>query len=189
GPVHGAEVTLSASAFLYDGLTCGVQNRSFVLQTGTSGTYRFDHVLVGPMSVSAQHPFTQAVTGARSLLAKDGEQKTIDLQLADNRAGILSGAVFMPDGATPAPAGTEVTALGPLPDVSVTTDDAGRFHFTRILPAGSYQLTARDAVSGGVVRETLYLQRAVDVAVVLRLKGRGEVRVRVVDGNDDPVER
>ena len=100
---------------------------------------------------------------------------------------MLSGTVFLPDGATPAGAGVQVTAKGALPDVVVETDTEGRFHFGKIFPEGGYTLTLADPVTGAVARDNVYLSLGQDVTHDLRLKGRGAVRVVVVDGADEPI--
>ena len=68
---------------------------------------------------------------------------TFNLQMVNTIAGVLSGKVSLPDG-TPAGAGVEVIANGPLPDVTVHTDARGEYHFAKIFPAGVYTVTASD---------------------------------------------
>ena len=103
-------------------------------------------------------------------------------------SGEFSGTIFLPDGVTPAGAGVEVTANGPLPDVTVLTDASGHFRFAKIFPEGSYTVTVRDPVTGGVVRESIILHAGQDVSHDMRLKGRGTVTVQVVDGSGLPVD-
>jgi hypothetical protein len=88
---------------------------------------------------------------------------------------------------TPAGAGVEVAAVGPLPEVIVTTDATSTFKFAKIFPEGTYTLTARDAATGGVRREQIYLRAGQDETRDLRLKGRGTVNVQVVNSAGQPV--
>ena len=188
--VTGGEVALRSRAFVNDGqFTCGM-----VLQDSHRGpvrpdtsTYEFKGVAVGPVTVTARHFVSTAVSRGGNL-AKAGETLTLDLQLVDTIAGELSGLVTLPSG-TPAGAGVEVTAEGPLPEVTVRTEADGRFAFAKVLPQGSYTLTARDPVTGGVVRDRVYLKAGQDLQHDLRLKGRGTVRVSVVDSDGLPVDR
>ena len=119
---------------------------------------------------------------------RDGDHLSFDLKLVNTISGELSGTVFLPDGQTPAGAGVQVTAYGPLPDVMVTTNAEGRYAFAKIFPEGRYSLTVRDPVTGGVAQENIYINAAQDAVHDLRLKGRGTVRVRVVDGGGTPVD-
>src|SRR5262249_55607759 len=91
------------------------------------------------------------------------------------------------DGVTPAGSGVEVTTSGILPDVVVHTDDLGHYRFAKIFPEGLYTMTVRDPITGGIAQESIYLRAAQDAAHDVRLEGRGTVRVRVVDGADQPV--
>ena len=72
-------------------------------------------------------------------------------------SGVLSGTVYLPDGTTQAGAGVQVTATGPLPDVTVSTNSSGFFKFAKIFPDGLYTLTASDPVSGGISQMKVYL--------------------------------
>src|SRR5262249_49842212 len=50
-----------------------------------------------------------------------------------------------------------------------------------------YTLTASDPVTGGVIRNNIFLRAAQDMVHDLRLKGKGTVTVQVVDGSNLPV--
>src|SRR5439155_23777098 len=63
----------------------------------------------------------------------------------------------------------------------------GEYHFAKIFPEGSYTLTVRDATSGGLARAQLFLRTGVNATHDFRLKGKGTVLVRVVEGSDQPV--
>ena len=185
----GGEVRMSSYEFENDGLfTCGL-----VLKETHRGPidpvnnqFRFTNVLVGPVYVSATHPLFPTVS-ASGTITSAGQILPFNLQLVDTIAGELTGTIFLPDGTTPAGAGVEVTANGPTPDVMVKTDAQGRFRFAKVFPQGTYSITARDPRSGGLSLETVYLRAREDVKHDQRLKGRGTVRVRVVDGSDQPV--
>ena len=82
----------------------------------------------------------------------------------------------------------EVTANGPLPDVIVKTNAAGEYAFAKIFPQGNYTVTVLDPITGGLSRERIFLRTDEAVEHDFRLKGRGSVTVRVVDGADVPVE-
>ena len=189
-PAHGAEVVLQSRVFFNDGqLTCdlvpGVSHR---VRTGQDGTYDFDGVPVGSVKVTATHPFNSKTIGAQGNLAQHGAHVVLpDLVFVDTIAGILDGIVLLPDGETPAGKGIEVTASGPLPDITVKTNAAGRYQFPEILPEGGWTLLARDPQTGLVAREKIFLRAGEPATHDLRLEGRGRVLVRVVDGADDPV--
>ncbi len=189
-PVGASDVTLSASRFKYDPLQqlCGLATVPLTQRTSitgaTPGEVRFDNVLLGAYGVRATNPFAVgALVGAQGTLTQPGQVAAHVLVTRDVMAGVLSGRVFFPDGSTPAP-GVRVTATGPVPDVTVTTDALGAFHFARVLPAGTYRLTARDpdVLRGGAVQETVVLGVNQNATLELRLLGRGSVVVKVVDG-------
>lgn len=188
-PAHGADVALNSRVFVNDGVgTCNLVHRtSHRARTDETGRFRFSGVNVGPVGLVATHPFFPNPVGAQGHLPTDGQQADFTLRLANTTAGELTGTVFLPDGVTPAGAGVEVTANGALPDVVVSTNAQGVYRFARILPEGSYTVTARDPVTGGLVQTWIALRRAQDARLDVRLKGRGRVLARVVDGADQPV--
>ncbi|HKC13685.1 MAG TPA: carboxypeptidase-like regulatory domain-containing protein, partial [Vicinamibacteria bacterium] len=189
-PSFGASVALSSRHFFNDGLTtCDlIMEVSHRVQTGPDGTFAFSGVNVGPVNASASQPFFPTTVGASSTLKADGQTLTFPpLRLVNTIAGVLSGRVFLPDGTTPIGAGVEVTASGPLPDITVSTDDQGQYHFAKILPEGLYRVRASDAVTGGLAQDSIYLSAGQDMTHDLRLKGRGTVSVTVVDGANRPV--
>jgi len=185
-PSMGADVKLFSKVLDEDScsLVSGIAQR---VRTDQAGKFRFTGVHVGQFSVTASHPFFTTNVGSQGTITSNGQTIDLTLRLVNTISGVLSGVVYLPDGVTPAGAGVEVTATGPLPDVTVTTDAAGRYEFAKIFPEGNYTLTARDAASGGVHREQLSLRAGQDVTHNLRLKGRGTVRVKVVDGAGNPV--
>jgi len=186
-PALGADVILRAKVFDPDicSLTSGQAQR---MRTDSQGKFRFNGVNVGSVSVTVTHPFFTTSIGAQgTLTANNGTVDFSPLKLVNTISGVLSGHVYLPDGVTPAGAGVEVTAVGPLPEVTVTTNADGYFEFAKIFPGGNYSLTATDPVTGGLRRDTITLVAAQDVVHDIRLKGRGTVNVRVVDGAGNPV--
>ncbi len=187
-PALGAEVAIRSSRFVNDGSVCGLAfGVSHRIRTDVQGRFAVPRVNVGPIGVTAHQAFFPTDVGAQGNLLTAGSAVAFTLRLVNSTAGELSGRVLLPDGATPAGSGVEVTVGGVLPDVTVRTNESGAFRFARILPAGSYRLTARDPVTGGVVQERVFLRAGQDAVQDLRLKGKGAVRVRVVDGLDRPV--
>ena len=135
------------------------------------------------MQLLARHEFLNATIGRSLNLTHDGQAiDGIVLQFTGTTVPVLSGRVTLPDGTTPAGPGIEVTASGPLPDVTVTTNAASQYRIADILPAGGYTLTARDPETGFTTRAQVYLQAGQAATHDLRLQGRGTVKVRVVDG-------
>ena len=129
---------------------------------------------MGSVQLLARHELLNKTIGRTLNLTQDGQAiDGIVLQFTDTMAGVLSGVVTLPDGLTPAGAGVEVTASGPLPDVTVTTNAASQYRIADILPAGSYTLTARDPETGFTTRAQIYLQAGQDATHDLRLQGRG----------------
>jgi hypothetical protein len=187
-PALGADIRLGGRVFDEDAcsLVGGLAQR---IRTDVNGKFRFSGVNVGQVSVTATHPFFTTAVGGSGTLTKDGATLDFPLKLVNTISGVLSGTVYLPDGVTPAGAGVEVTAVGPLPETTVTTDVNGKYQFAKIFPEGSYSLTARDAVTGGLRRDSIYIRAAQDMTHDLRLKGRGTVQVRVVDGGGNPVTK
>ncbi|PYX67449.1 MAG: hypothetical protein DMG78_27840, partial [Acidobacteria bacterium] len=157
------------------------------MQTDTSGSFQFRQVNVGKVGVTASQSFYPTQVGAQGTLAKNGATINFPLQLVNSTSGVLSGTIFLPDGVTPAGAGVQVIANGPLPNVTVGTDANGNYKFAKIFPEGKYTLTASDPVSGGVNQMKIYLRAGQDMTQNLRLLGTGTVNVTVVDGAGAPV--
>lgn len=185
-PVLGATVQLSSNVF--NPAYCILQQAySQSLQTDVAGKFQFNDVLVGGVGVTASQSFYPTQVGAQGTLPKNGSTVNFPLQMVNTISGVLSGVVFLPDGITAAGAGVQVTANGPLPNVTVSTDATGTFKFAKIFPQGMYTLSAADPVSGGVMQMQVYLRASQDTTQNLRLKGTGTVNVTVVDGAGVPV--
>ena len=187
-PVHGAEVALRSQVYINDGLIdCGLfAGESHRGRTDQDGKITFTNVNAGRVSVTAHHPFFDQTAGRSGNLA-GGEELPFRLEFTDTIAGELSGTVFLPDGTTPAGVGVEVTVNGPLPDVTVKTNDESRYRFAEILPAGNWTFTVIDPQTSGLAQSKIVLQAGQAAVHDVRLKGQGTVRVRVVNGADEPV--
>ena len=185
-PALGSDVTLTSRVFNRDAceLERGVSHRG---RTDQNGEFTFANVSFGQVSVTATHPFADKQVGATATLTK-ANPVDFELVLVDTTAGVVSGTVYLPDGVTPAGAGVEVKALGPLPEVEVRTGEDGGYRFRAIFPQGMYTFTVTDPITGFAAREQLFLRSGMDTGHDFRLKGRGTVRVRVVDAADNPVE-
>jgi hypothetical protein len=188
-PVFGADVSLTSEAFFNDGtFTCGLTTMvSHRARTDLTGRFRFAGVNVGAVGVTATQSFFPTAVGSRGFVSAAGQTVDFTLRLENTTAGELSGVVYLPDGVTPAGGGIEVRANGMLPDVIVRTNGESRYRFARIFPEGIYTLTVRDPVTGGLAQERIFLRAAQDLTHDFRLKGKGSVRARVVDGADQPV--
>ncbi|MEA2464338.1 MAG: large repetitive protein, partial [Acidobacteriota bacterium] len=187
-PTLGADVSLRSKLFDEDScsLVDGVSHR---MRTDESGRFQFNGVNIGNVSVTATQSFYPTAAGESFTLNAAGAHKEVTLRLTNTISGELSGTIYLPDGETRAGAGVEVTARGPLPDVTVVTDVQGNYQFAKIFPQGSYTVTVSDPVTGGVAQEAIFLRAAQDLQRDLRLKGRGTVRVTVVDGAGQPVQK
>ena len=174
-PAFGADIEVRSIHF--DAETCSLQNGvSHRVRTAVDGRFQFSNVNVGPVSLTVSQAFFPTKIAAGGTLLRNGDHLSFDLKLVNTISGELSGTIFLPDGQTPAGAGVQVTAYGPLPDVTVTTNAEGRYVFAKIFPEGRYSLTVRDPVTGGVAQEQIYIKAAQDAVHDLRLKGRGTVR-------------
>jgi hypothetical protein len=185
-PAVGANVSVRSRTFNNETCTLAEMDSHFV-RSDHLGRFSLPAVGVGKVSITTSHPFLPISTGVGTAITRPGEHVDVVLRLVDSFAGELSGRILLPDGVTPSGPGVEVTINGPLPDITVRTDADGAFRFAKILPAGNYTMTATDPLSGALARESVTLKAGQDLAHEMRLKGRGTVRVRVVDALDVPV--
>ncbi|HYE86931.1 MAG TPA: carboxypeptidase regulatory-like domain-containing protein, partial [Vicinamibacterales bacterium] len=185
-PVFGANIEVFSKK--YNSGSCALEaGISHRLRTNLNGEYRVTGVPVGSVSVSASQEFFPTPVGASRVLARDGDELVIDLKLIHTIAGKVSGKVLLPDGVTPAGAGVTLSAIGALPEVLVSTNANGEYAFPKIFPAGGLTVTVRDPATGYVAQERLSVAAGQDLQHNFRLKGRGTVRVTVVDGAGVPV--
>ncbi len=128
--------------------------RSFAAetQTGTDGTFRFDGVLVGDVSVTATQLVTQLAGSQSGTLLSDGA--TLDLHVALEPAAELRGRVLREDGVTPA-SGMALELTNGSRRFGTTPSD-GTFAFAN-LSLGSYTLTVTDPLGSGLARATAAL--------------------------------
>lgn len=190
----GGEIALSSNVFRNDGrYFCGLKGGEVshrALIDPATGRFRFTGVNIGPVFVTATNGFFPTPVGASGTLTGNGQELELELRFVNTIAGELTGTVFLPDGAIPAGSGVEVTADGAaLQKVTVRTDALGNYKFAAVLPAGGYTITARDSATGSVARGNVYMAASRAAQLDLRLKSRGIVRVRVVDGADQPVPK
>ncbi len=188
-PVLGANVVLGARRL--DGGTCSFVEtpRARQVRTGLDGTFVFNDVPVGRVTVSATSPMFDIAASASASILREGDVRDFTLTLSEVIAGELNGAVYLPDGTTPAGSGVAVTVTAPSrPDVTVITGDDGLYSFAKVFPPGRYDLTANDPVTGNLSRQTIFLLEDQDLAVDLRLLGRATVEVTVLDGAGNPVD-
>lgn len=187
-PLHGADVTLRSNRFKKDLWTCDlVAQDTHAARSDANGRFTFTGVNAGAVHVMARHDLAGAIGSVWGQLT-GGQTLDLSLEVTPTIAGELSGTVYLPDGTTPVGPDVEVTVNGPLPDVTVRTNAQGHYAFAAVLPQGTYTMTARDPVGGGVARKAIYL-RGGEVAVHdVRLLGKGSVVVTVVDGANQVVE-
>ena len=188
-PVLGASVVLGSRRLVSASCSFVQDGAAQQVRTGVDGTFRFNNVPVGAITVSASSVFFPVSTTMRDALLVDGDIKDFELALVSKIAGELNGTIFLPDGVTPAGIGVDVAVSGgSLPDVTVRTDVDGRYSFAKIFSASRYTLTASDSVTGKLTRETIFLQEDQDLTVDMRLLGRSSVEVTVVDGAGELIE-
>src|SRR6185369_3535402 len=72
-------------------------------------------------------------------------------------------------------------------DVTVRTDAGGYYEFAEVFAEGGYSLTAVDPVTGKTNQTGVSVRKNQDITVDLRLLGRGNLKVRVVDGGGSPL--
>jgi hypothetical protein len=186
-PALGAIVQLTSN--VVDQQNCVMtQGATQSVQTDASGAFTFSRVNVGPVGVTASQTFYPTQVGKQGTLTTNGATINFQLQLVNTISGVLSGTIYLPDGVTPAGAGVQVTAIGQLPAVTVSTDSNGNYHFAKIFPDGLYTLTATDPISGGTNQTYVYMHAGQDTTQKLRLKGTGTINVTVVDGAGVPVQ-
>lgn len=169
-PVTAAAITFHASSAV--GSAPEVQ-----VTTDSTGTFRFDGVLVGQFWMTARDPATAQAGSTSGLMTRAGDTVTADVHLAAYAA--LAGTVYRADGTTTV-AGATVTTTSYR---TTTTDEAGRYLFD-ILPLGPIGLRVDDssAHGKGVASTTLTTAGATKTLDVV-LFGQGTVVVTVVDAS------
>jgi len=146
-----------------------------------NGTYTFTGVYGGNLSVTASNAFKPSPVSKSGSITTNGQVVPINLTLVD-KVGSISGTVLNPD-SSPVGAGVTVTVTFGGADVIVSTDEAGHFQFTSIIPAGTRRIIAEDKTTTYKNLTYVSVPRGGDVPVTIRLLGKGSMTVKVLDGN------
>ena len=151
-------------------------------------TFQTSGLRFGDFRLLAATPFSPTMAqGSGALNVNNPSQSGIVLRFPATLEtnGTLAGTVFMPDGTTPAPAGTQVAiSFGTL---TITTDANGRFVSQLPIPAGSYSLNALEPVSGLTGSGACTIIGGVQSETTIRLLGLGRVIVTVKRANGSAV--
>ncbi|MEJ2166563.1 MAG: hypothetical protein P8X90_13600, partial [Desulfobacterales bacterium] len=166
----------------------------------TTGAFTFNNVFMGNFVVTAAGPFSPDPIAERGIMPADGAAVEIALQLQPTSA--ITGTVYQSDGATPVGEDVVVTFRGfklvYYPNVGwveepngiqeeiVTTDANGRFRLP-VVNAGRYAITAHDPSTGKVAEIKGMIRAGQTDDVALRLLGLGDVTIRVLTSQGDPV--
>ncbi|MEG7522132.1 MAG: carboxypeptidase-like regulatory domain-containing protein [Chromatiales bacterium] len=173
-PVAGAHVSLSGS---------GVAAVRLQSTTRTDGSFRFDGVTVGNFSLSAKDASTGFSGDADGSIGFEGDLVVQNIILEG--LGAVQVQVLGTDG-NPVD-NVEVTLSGSDGSRTAAVDTNGEFTF-EFLKLGNYRLQAHSLANehNGGVGETTIGQVGETAAVILSLRGIGEVTVVVVDANGVP---
>ncbi|ABQ27183.1 Ig-like domain-containing protein [Geotalea uraniireducens] len=177
----GADVALSSMR--PDGLGWLRYDRSANVKSDPqSGRYTFTNVYVGDFTVSAFNVLRPTLVSKRGTLTANNETATADLVLKDT-FGSISGQVLLPNG-TPAGADITVAVTFGGADVVVTTNAEGKFQFRPVIPAGNYSVLVEDLVTTLKGKGYVSVPAGRDVAVTIRLLGRGSMTVRALNADN-----
>jgi hypothetical protein len=151
-------------------------------------TFQTAGVRGGDFGLEAAQPFSPVIVQFHDQLNTanpDFANVVLQFPAAGQTNGTASGVVLMPDGVTPAPAGTTVKiSFG---DLTVTTDGNGRFVSALPIPAGSYVFTAQTPTGGLKGQASAVVPAGGQVNVTVRLLGLGSVLVQARRANGQPV--
>ena len=151
-------------------------------------TFQATGIRAGDFTVQAASPFSPAVVSFSGQLSPNTPDLTgivLRFPPIGQTNGTISGTVLLPDGLTPAPAGTRVViSFG---DLGATTDANGRFSSSLPIPSASYVVTATDATGLLQGRTVAQVPPGGNVDVRIRLLGRGSVRVLARRGDGSAV--
>jgi len=166
----------------------------------TTGAFSFNNVFMGNFVITAVGPFSPDPIAVSGIMPEDGA--TVDVTLQLQPTSEITGMVYQSDGATPVGEDVVVTFRGfklvYYPNVGwveepygiqeeiVTTDENGRFRLP-LVNAGRYSITAHDPSTGkvGEIKGMIRAGQTDDVA--LRLLGLGDVTIRALTSQGDPV--
>ena len=161
-----------------------VQRNRIVNSDPSSGVFTFTAPFVGTFMVEAANPFAPQVVSANGEIPSLNASASVTLSLL--ATGVITGTVYQPDGVTPVGRDVMVTFDGGyLGDVTVVTDENGRYSFPLVNP-GAFRIVAEDQVSGLLGSSTGAVQVGQTVNIPVRLLREGSVVVNVV-GTDGPV--
>lgn len=160
-----------------------------VQDTPPSGRFQFADLPAGPFKLSARNSFFPVgTTLADGFGDRVDALLTRDLTLVSSFSGELTGRVTQPDGITPVAPGARVTVSNrDLGELTVHTQEGGRYAFAKVIPEGAYLLRVEDPATGGIAVTTLELKRECSQVRNLRLWGRGTLRVHVRDAQGAPL--
>ncbi len=151
-------------------------------------TFQTAGVSGGDFTLEAAQQFSPVIVQFRDQLnTANPNRANIALQFpaATETNGTASGIVLMPDGVTPAPAGTVVRiSFG---DLQVITNAEGRFTSLLPIPAGGYTFTAQTPTGGLRGQASAVIPAGGNVDVAIRLLGLGSVLVQARRPDGQPV--
>ena len=177
-----------------------VQHVEIVENDLTTGTFSFDNVFLGNFVITAVGPFSPDPIAVSGIMPADNATVNVTLQLQPTSE--ITGTVYDSDGATPAGQDVVVTFKGfklvyypaigwveepqGIQEEIVTTDENGQFRLP-VVNAGRYAITAQDPSTEkiGEIKGMIRAGQTDDVS--LRLLGLGDVTVRVLTSQGDPV--
>lgn len=164
------------------------EESTLTYQTATDGLYSFEKLNTANYRVSASNVFFP-IPVSQSGILQANDNLEINLSLVDTLAGKVSGHIYQPDGITPVGAGVKVSlGGGSLADVIVRTNADGYYEFAEVFAEGGYRLSAIDPLTNRTNQTGVYVRRNEAIEVDLRLLGRGDLKVKVVDGGGLPLQ-
>ncbi len=161
---------------------------SLSYQTTSDGLYSFENLNPENYHVSTSNAFFPVTVSQSGILPPNADLE-VNLSLVDTLAGKVKGHIFQPDGTTPVGAGVKVSlGGGSLADVTVRTNAEGYYEFAEVFAQGNYILTATDPVTNRTNRTGVDVRKNTDIEIDLRLLGRGNLKVRAIDGSGNPLQ-
>jgi hypothetical protein len=152
--------------------------------TPPAGSFTFTQPFVGPLLVEAASPFSPQEVRTTSEMPRANATVSVTLSLLST--GVVTGAVFQPDGSR---AGANVIVRfdsGYLSDAAVRTDSQGNFHFPLVNPGG-FRLTASDPISGFQGQSTGNVAVGATTYAPIRLLREGSVTVLPIGADGRPL--
>ena len=166
----------------------------------TTGEFAFNNVFLGNFVITAVGPFSPDPIAVSGIMPEDDATVNVTLQLQPTSE--ITGTVYDSDGATPAGQDVVVTFRGyklvyylnigwveepqGIQEEIVTTDENGRF-WLPVVNAGRYSITAYDPSTGKIGEINGMIRAGQTDDVSLRLLGLGDVTIRVLTSQGDPV--